>query len=157
VLDVQSTKWMTTYCDTLHPLTKLASLQKQVKAAGTDPAKVKPLIVGAFQTSGTALTATATKLKSAKAPTLTRFGSDLPGLLGKISALGATLTADGKKVAAVDPKKNPQGFVTAVQKYAPDLDKFASALGVGAGLKIPVAALPEIKRIPSCVGLITTA
>lgn len=148
---------MTTYCDTLHPLTKLAKLQTQVKAAGSDTKKIAPLIVGAFQTSGTALTSTATKLKNQKAPSLTRVGSNLPGLIGKISALGATLTADGKKVAAVDPKKDPQAFATVVQKYAPDLDKFSSALGVGAGLKIPVAALPEIKRIPSCVGLITTA
>ena len=157
VLDAASTKWLTTYCTSFQPILGLSGLSGQITAATGNLPKIRTLLLHAFQTAGGALTTTASKLKGLPAPSLTKAGSDLPGLLTKVRTLGSLLTADGKKIAAIDPTKSRQAFATAVEKYSPDLNKVSVELGTGAGLKIPFAALTEIKSIASCTKVITFA
>ena len=155
-LDNASIGWVTTYCDSLLPIAPLGQLNNELIAARGDNSKIWALLVQAFQVAGGALNTTASKLNGVKAPSLTAAGTDVPGLVAKVAALGATLTADGTKVDAINPVTNSQGLANALAMYGPDLEKVNTVLGAAAGLKMPAAALAQIHQIPACTKIVTT-
>lgn len=154
-LDAESVRWMTNYCTTIHPIVVLENLRSEMTAASGNPSKRSAVAVRTFRTVGSALTATAKNLKDAEAPSLTAAGSDLSRLLGNLAKIGTALTADGKKIAAVDPVQKISEFNKVLTSSALDLDKLGPALGKGSGMKFPLAALSEIQRIPSCQGIVS--
>ncbi len=137
----------------MQPIVAVVGLQSRISGAGGDLTKIKGLFVEAFQTSGKALTATASALQGQTAPDLTAAGNDLPAFLGKIKTLGAKLTSDGVTVDAIDPVAGAQSLGTALAADGPDIDQIT---GVRNGLKIPASALPEVGRIAACKKVVNT-
>lgn len=150
VLDAASTRWLTTYCTTIGPVTGLTALQSQISAASGDLTKIKGLFVEAFGMSGGAMTATAAALKGHPAPTLTAAGNDLPVLLSRIGTLGAELTRDETRLAAIDPVAQATALGAALTTYGPDIDRISAVVGTNGGLKLPAPARSEVGRIAAC-------
>ncbi len=150
-LDPQSAAWLSTFCGGLKPLADVAKNTSGL--GGTDTTAVQKTLVNLYSSIGSSFTSTAAKLKPLPAPTFSGGQAFATKVVSALGTAGPTFTANAKKLAAIDVKKNPTAFAKELQNGSKDLTTATGPLNDLNSLKLTAQTEAAIEKLPACAAL----
>jgi len=148
---VESAAWFTQFCGGLQPV---ADIAKDVGGiSGSDQVKAQKALVNLYSKIGSSFTATAAKLKPLPAPTFSGGEAFASKVVAALGSSGPTFSANAKKLAAIDVKKNPAAFGKALEGVTKDLGTATGPLNDLNSLKLTPQTLAAYKKLPACAKL----
>lgn len=154
-LDVKSAAWFTEFCGGLQPL---GSIAKDAGAiSGSDQTAAQKALVNLYSKIGSSFTATAAKLKPLPAPTFSGGEAFATKVVAALETSGPTFSADAKKLAAIDVKKDPSAFSKAIEGISKDLGTATGPLNDLNSLKLTPQTQASFEKLPACAKLKSAA
>jgi hypothetical protein len=150
-LDVESAAWFSTFCGGLQPV---ADIAKDAGSLGSsDQAAAQKTLVSLYSKIGSSFTATAAKLKPLPAPTFSGGEAFATKVVAALGSSGPTFSANAKKLAAIDVKKNPSAFGKALEGVTKDLGAATGPLQDLNSLKLTPQTQAAYEKLPACAKL----
>ena len=154
-LDVKSAAWFTEFCGGLQPLGSIA--QDAGAISGSDQAAAQKALVNLYDKIGSSFTATAAKLKPLPPPSFSGGDAFATKVVKALETSGPTFSADAKKLAAIDVKKDPAAFSKAIEGISKDLGTATGPLNDLNSLKLTPQTQAAFEKLPACAKLKSAA
>lgn len=150
-LDVASAAWFSAFCGGLQPVADIA--KDAGKITGSDQTAAQKSLVNLYSKIGSSFTATAAKLKPLPPPTFSGGEAFATKVVSALGSSGPTFSANAKKLAAIDVKKDPAAFGKALEGVSKDLGAATGPLTDLNSLKLTPQTQAAYEKLPACAKL----
>ncbi len=148
---MKSAAWFSAFCGGLQPVADIAKDAGGI--SGSDQTAAQKALVNLYSKIGSSFTSTAGKLKALPAPTFSGGEAFATKVVAALGTSGPTFSADAKKLAAINVKKNPAAFTKALEGVSKNLGTATGPLNDLNSLKLTPQTQAAYEKLPACAKL----
>ncbi|MET3807054.1 hypothetical protein ABIB25_004076 [Nakamurella sp. UYEF19] len=152
-LDEASSTWFSAFCGGFAPIINVSKSASAIGAAASDPAKGQKLLVDLYKSLGKAFTDTAGVLKVLPPPTFTGGDAFATKVVTALGSAGPEFTKAGTTLAAIDVKKDPSAFTSALSGLSTSMTTALQPLQDLGSLKMTPETQAALEKLPACAAL----